>query len=63
ASGLCLWSPCFSTWSDLLRIAFRGGFGYGWYMASTKQREGPMAWIFEHRSRGPVHALWLKLQG
>jgi hypothetical protein len=27
------------------------------------QQEGPMTMMFEHRSRGPVFALWLKLQG
>jgi hypothetical protein len=59
ASRVCL----FLFGLTLLRIAFRGGFGYGFILASTKQREGPMTAMFEHRSRGPVHALWHKLQG
>jgi hypothetical protein len=25
--------------------------------------EGPMTFMFEHRSRGPVFALWQQLQG
>jgi hypothetical protein len=47
----------------LPRIAFRGGFGYGSAVASTRRREALMTLMFEHRSRGPVQALWHQLQG